>query len=243
MVYKYTMDPKTPILYLGVCSKSAQSLSIKAIFGDPINPQRKNPNYKPSEQRIFGNDIFKTVEARLFDKMSEEERMEVIRDLKRQKQRKIMELAQGKDFVQLNAISSTTLRKTGLRRKYKLNSITYEQECAKVMQRRSSMRMEQESMRVFLHNQSILRREMKALLTEALLDREKLLTFFKTWTTISYFIDIMSSLRVQVTQRRKRIEDIQKVAGTFAQYVFRNVQLMKSKGETFEQRNQVQYVL
>lgn len=120
--FKFTFpvkpDLKQPFLYLGVSSKHSQvtptqqPISIKAIYGEITVPRLGKKKAK------LPKDLFQRVELKLFGNMSEEERRDEILEIKRKKQRAIFELANGKNFIDINRSQAYLLRMTGMKRKY-----------------------------------------------------------------------------------------------------------------------------
>jgi hypothetical protein len=125
---RYLINPesKATTIYMGINSRYSQPISIKPVFGQ-ITAARKEPSRRHLWQssrnvnKFAGKtDVFKKAEARLFDKMTDEERHDEIRELKRRKQLKIFEMAHGKNFVEINKVKANHFRMTGLRKKYSI---------------------------------------------------------------------------------------------------------------------------
>lgn len=129
---KFTINPDHPAknLYLGVCSRYSQPISLKPIYGEFIvaKKPKKKLHYSArdtleEQTRRPKQDIFQRANDRLFNKLGDEERAEVIRDIMKKKQRKIYELSKGKNYISLNKVQTNLFRVTNLKRKYAENSV------------------------------------------------------------------------------------------------------------------------
>lgn len=124
---RYAIKPESRSdgLYLGINSRYSQPISIKPVYGEIMADKRSVGRRLPmrSSRSVADKtngkvDVFKRAEARLFDKMTDEERQDEIRTLKRIKQRKIFAMAHGKNFLQINKVKANHFRMTGLKKKY-----------------------------------------------------------------------------------------------------------------------------
>lgn len=129
---RFVINPDSPakFLYLGVCSRYSQPISIKPIYGQFAVAKQKKRRPAFTSQHLIAEkakkskpDIFQKANERLFSKMGEEERAELIRDIMRKRQRKIYELAKGKDYIALNRDHANLFRVSKLKRKYVQNIV------------------------------------------------------------------------------------------------------------------------
>jgi hypothetical protein len=129
---KFTINPDHPAknLYIGVSSRYSQPISLKPIYGEFIVPKQRKKKLHYSTRDTLEEqgrkpkpDIFQKANDRLFNKLGDEERAEVIREIMLKKQRKLYELAKGKDYISLNKAQANLFRVENLKRKYVENIV------------------------------------------------------------------------------------------------------------------------
>lgn len=239
--YNFKKETTLTTLYLGVSCRNTIPISIKPIYGEIRIPKSERriaaaalaPKVDP---KLSKKDVFKANMERLFFKMSDEERKEEIRQLIQDRHQKAIALSQGKNYLDINKVLAASLRKTGIFRLYKQNSMKYEEQYEKVVLSKQEQIEESHVNREFLLKQSDLRKVMKKALIKALQEREAVASFVKSWITMIYYLDIVSSLREHVAERRARRNDIERVLGTMAAYVENNKRMMCSKGNDINER-------
>lgn len=155
--------------------------------------------------------MFARAEKRFFDKVTPEERYEMIRDLQMERNRRIHQLARGKNYVAINRSDLNLMRMSRQRIKYTNNLQEFEFQRLQAQQRRERMQSQNAYEREYLAVQYELRKRMKRALVSALEDEHTLNMFDSTWMVAMYFLDIMSSLRDYVTARRTRQDNIERV--------------------------------
>lgn len=137
--YLLNQEARSNFLYLGIYSRYGQPISIKPVYGEFTSTgviQRRGSRFKSSKDvsQIKSNsrriDIFKKAESQLFDKMTDEERQDEIKEIMLRKQRKMFELAKGKDFISINRIKANLFRATNLKKRYLENSVFFTNEDA-----------------------------------------------------------------------------------------------------------------
>lgn len=124
---RYVINPDHPgkTLFIGVSSRYSQPISIKPVYGEFVVPKPKKKKLHYSSNDILEDhtrkpkaDIFQKANDRLFHKMNEEERADVVKDIVRRKQRKIYELSKGKNYINQNKLQTNLFRVSNLKRKY-----------------------------------------------------------------------------------------------------------------------------
>lgn len=123
--FKINPDHPAKAVYFGVCSRYGQPISIKPIYGEFVVAKQKKRGLAFSHRNLLEilpkkskSDIFEKANQRLFHKMGEEDRADLIHSIMRKKHRKIYELSKGKDYININKVQTNLFRVSNLKRKY-----------------------------------------------------------------------------------------------------------------------------
>lgn len=127
---RFVIDPAHPAktLFLGFWSKYSQPISIKPVYGEflsSLNKKRDKVGISAQSQlEEYVNkvkpDIFEKAQKRLFNKVGDEERANIIKSIMLKKQQKIYEMSNGKNYIDFNRVRThnpNNFKVTTLKRK------------------------------------------------------------------------------------------------------------------------------